>query len=112
MTALLKDQGKQELHYWMLWVAPNKEQTLHIKKLPASQRQRVLMLHPKDIDQLVGALEIAILSDLYQAITLPCNILPGSQQDKLKILAIRHNTILSWVNTAKPLNSASQLRLI
>ncbi len=112
MSALLKNQTDQAMHYWMLWVAPNALQTKQIKDLPSNQKQRVLMLHPKNLGQLAQALEVAILSDLYQMITLPRSLLPPLQQQKLELLAIRHNTGLTWIGSSKQLNSASQLSLI
>jgi len=112
MSALLKSQTEQALHYWMLWIAPNALQTQQIKKLPASEKQRVLMLHPKNLEQLTGAIEVAIVSDLYQMITLPRALLSAGQQQKLELLAIRHHTVLTWLGVSKRLNSASQLTLI
>ncbi len=112
MSALLKSQTDQTMHYWMLWVAPNALQTKSIKDLPSVQRQRVLMLHPKNLGQVAQAIEVAILSDNYQMITLPRALLSPLQQQKLELLAIRHNTGLTWVGSSKQLNSASQLNLI
>ncbi|MEY8247082.1 MAG: hypothetical protein RPR98_05500 [Bermanella sp.] len=112
MSAQLKSQTSQDLHYWMLWIAPNALQTQLIKKRPLSDRQRVLMLHPKDLQQLSRALEVAIVSDLYQIITLPRALLSSDQQHKLATLAVRHHTVLSWLGSPPRLNSARQLTLI
>ncbi len=112
MSALLKSHTEQALHYWMLWVAPDATQTQAIKKLPASQKDRVLMLHPKNMGHITKAIEVAILSNLYQMITLPRAILSRVQQQALELLALQNSTIISWVGSSKQLNSASQLTLI
>jgi hypothetical protein len=112
MSALLKSHTEQALHYWMLWVAPNATQTQAIKRLPANQQSRVLMLHPKNMGHITKAVEVAILSNLYQMITLPKALLNTCQQHHLEQLAIQNNTIISWVDNSKQLNSASQLTLI
>ncbi len=112
MSALLKSETEQALHYWMLWVAPDASQTRAIKKLPASQQSRVLMLHPKNMAHITKAIEVAILSNLYQMITLPRAILSRVQQQGLELLALQNSTIISWVGNSKQLNSASQLTLI
>ncbi len=112
MSALLKSDTEQALHYWMLWVAPDAKQTQAIKKLPVSQQERVLMLHPKNLAHITKAIEVAILSNLYQMITLPRAILSRVQQQGLELLALQNSTIISWVGSSKQLNSASQLTLI
>ena len=112
MSALAHTLKPQEQHHWMLWVAPTRRQTQEIKALPESKRERVLMLHPRNMDSLGRALETAISSDLYQAITLPKSLLGQSQQRSLELMAIRNNTALTWVGNTPYLTQAHQLTLI
>lgn len=113
MSALLNHYKEPNDHYWMLWVAPTPLQKQQLSKLCTQDRQRCLMLHPKNNSQLVTALETAITSGLYQTITLPKHLINEHQSKQLELLAIRHNTHFAWVQNEQPsLNSASQLRLL
>lgn len=113
MSALLNLYKEPSDHYWMLWVAPTATQKQSLAKLPIQDRQRCLMLHPKNNNQLITALETAVTSGLYQTITLPKLLINEHQGKQLELLAIRHNTHLAWVKDKQPsLNSASQLRLL
>jgi len=113
MSALLKHYKEPSDHYWMLWVAPTASQKQSLSKLSTQDRQRCLMLHPKNNNHLMTALETAVISGLYQTITLPKHIINQHQGKQLEIMAIRHNTHLVWVKDQQPtLNSASQLRLL
>ncbi len=112
MNALAHKHNSQEQHHWMLWVAPTKRQTQEIKALPKNKRERVLMMHPRNLDSLGQALETAISSDLYQTITLPKSLLGQRQQRSLELMAIRNNTALTWVGSTSQLNKAQQLTLI
>ena len=113
MNALFNHYQEPSDHYWMLWVAPTAEQKQNLTKLSVSERQRCLMLHPKNNSQLLTALETAITSGLYQSITLPKHLISEHQGKQLELQAIRHNTHLVWLKDEQPsLNSASQLRLL
>ena len=113
MSALLNHYKEPNDHYWMLWVAPTGKQKQMLSKLPAAERQRCLMLHPKNNNQLMAALETAVTSNLYQTITLPKQLISEHQCKQLELLAIRHNTHLAWVKGEQSsLNSASQLTLL
>lgn len=112
MNALLKSDTQPSNHYWMLWISPNASQIQQIKRLPATEQQRVLMLHPKKPEQLCSALEMAITSGNYLSITLERDIIPTKQQQILELLAIRNHTHINWLTRRPAMNSASQLTLI
>ena len=112
MNALLKSDTQPSNHYWMLWISPNASQIQQIKRLPADEQQRVLMLHPKKPEQLCSALEMAITSGNYLSITLDRDIIPTRQQQTLELLALRNHTHINWLTRRPALNSASQLTLI
>ena len=112
MNTLQKTNESQSMHYWMLWVSPTPQQTKEIRNLPETQRSKVLMLHPKDLNKLQGTLNIAISSGLYQSITMEKILLSQHQRHQIQALAARHNTVITWLSTKPSLNSASQLSLI
>ena len=112
MSAVFKQENNHALHHWMLWVAPTSDQTKKIRKLPEFQKQKVLMLHPKKTNQVFSALQLAIHSQLYQCITISKSLLSAQEQQSLKVLAVRNNTLLTLLNPQRNLNSASQLSLI
>ncbi|GAA6133320.1 hypothetical protein NBRC116188_01090 [Oceaniserpentilla sp. 4NH20-0058] len=112
MSALLKNNTSLSNHYWMLWIAPSISERQKIKNLPLDQQQKVLMLHPKNNTQVCDALKTAIISGLYQSITLDRSIIPSQQQRMLEVIAMRHQTHINWLNSQSKLNSASQLSLI
>jgi len=112
MSALLKQSADHTLHYWKLWVAPTHQQTLQIKTLSATEKGRVLMLHPKKRNHVFPALKTAIISHNYQTITISAKLLSNQQQKDLETLALRNNTSLALIGKQRPLNSASQLTLI
>lgn len=112
MSALLKTNHTISSHYWMLWIAPTRGEINKIRALPLHEQQRVLMLHPKTSSQLYAALEAAIVSDLYQSVTLDRSLIPVQQHRLLEITAMQHKTHVNWLNKRRLLNSASQLSLI
>lgn len=112
MSALINQQPEQAQHYWMLWVAPTTQQTSEIKTLPNTEKERVLMLHPKKSNHVYPALKTAITSQNYQTITINAKLLSRSEQRDLEVLALRNNTSLALLGKQRPLNSASQLTLI
>lgn len=112
MSALLKQSTDQTRHYWKLWVAPTFQQTNNIKALSSTEKERVLMLHPKQGNPVYPALKTAITSQNYQCITISAKLLSNQQQHDLEVLALRNNTSLALLGKQKPLNSASQLTLI
>ena len=112
MNALLKNDTDISSHYWMLWIAPSSAEMSKIKALPDDQQQKVLMLHPKNPEQLYTALEAAINSDLYQSITLNRSLMPVHQHRLLELAALKHHTHINWLSQGSRLNSASQLSLI
>lgn len=112
MNALLQTQVEPSSHYWMLWISPNHTQIKQIKQLPQHEQQRVLMLHPKKIDQLCHALEQAITTGNYASITLNREIMPSKQEAALEVLALRNNTHINWITQRSSMNSACQLTLI
>ncbi len=112
MNALLQAQVEPSNHYWMLWISPSHEQIKQIKQLPQHEQQRVLMLHPKKIDQLCHALELAIRTGNYASITLNRETMPSQQEATLELLALRNNTHINWIAKRPSLNSACQLTLI
>ncbi len=112
MSALLKQQPEQTRHYWKLWVAPTNQQTMQIKTLSSPEKERVLMLHPKQGNHVYPALKTAITSQNYQSITISAQLLSNQQQQDLEVLALINNTALALLGKQRPLNSASQLTLI
>lgn len=112
MNALLKNESGMSSHYWMMWIAPSPEEKRQIKTLPPEQKQRVLMLHPKNASQIVNALQTAITSGLYHSITLDKALIPNHQHQFIEMMAMKYCTHINWLKKAPVMNSACQMSLI
>jgi cell division inhibitor SulA len=112
MNALLKSEHNPNLHHWKLWVSPNQGQKSKLSTLPSDEKDRVLMMHPKDKERMIESIEMAIESGLYEEISLPMKGLSQKEQGRLQLRAIRHSTSINWTDKAPRLNRASQLSLI
>lgn len=96
---------------WNLWVAPTHKTLAELRNRPSFEQSRTLLMHPKDWDRATQAIETALESQLYNAITLPKSRFNLLAQQKLSLIAIRSGTELNWVGQGHAMNTASQLDL-
>ena len=112
MNALLKDTQNPSLQHWSLWVAPSKEQLNTIKELDKKVKEKVLLLHPKKPDLIMGSLLQALESGFYDSVKMAKALLTQRDQNILQLRALRSGVSIEWTDSRPSLNKASQLSLI
>ncbi|EAT10785.1 hypothetical protein HF888_08405 [Bermanella marisrubri] len=105
-------QGSNNQAAWALWVSPSSSDLKQLRLSQPEEKNRTLLLHPKDWDVTVTAIESAIETGFYKSIRLPKSRFHSLQKQKLELIALRNNVTLTWISEFSELNAANQLSLL